>query len=331
MKFAEDDPLRRFQLVEISRVDLRNRFIQSVRKGLSGRPRSLPSFLFYDERGSKLFEAICELPEYYPFRTERKILQTYANEIISEIPRTRTVIELGSGNASKTRFILQALTQQHERIHYLPLDIDPSAIKSSAPSLLKLFPEITLTGLVGEYHDCFQAIDHWSHPPRLVLWLGSNIGNLEPDDAIQFLQHLRRVLGPEDTLLIGFDRDKDPSIILPAYNDAQGITEQFNKNILYRINQELGGNFVISQFKHLAVYNHKLHRIEMYLESIADQTVHIKDLDMTLEFLKGERIHTENSYKFTDEMINEIITRAGWSIHKQWTDPDNWFLDCLCI
>ena len=323
--------MKAYTIVQLAPVDLRQRLTDAVRKGLTSNPKRLPSFLFYDETGSRLFQAICKTHEYYPYRTEATILKSHAGDIVRALPRNVTLIELGSGDATKTRFLLRALLKHQNDLHYLPLDISSSILESSARSLSREFPALQITGLAGEYHDAFRALKTYASPPRFVLWLGSNIGNLEPSAARTFLINLKKALDPGDVILIGFDMQKSPDIIVPAYNDAAGFTAKFNKNILIRINRELGGTFRIDQFKHVAIFNAEQHRVEMYLESRTDQTVSLHELNLIVSLTRGERIHTENSYKFTPTMIDNILHPAGLQIVRKWADPQNWFWDLLCV
>ncbi len=297
---------------------------EDVLLGLSARPKQLPPKLFYDAEGSRLFEQITETPEYYPTRTERGILQDYAAEIIFQAGSNLTMVELGAGSASKTRVLLDALLRRQLRAEFYPVDVSSSALQGALRSLNGDFPRLHVSPIVADYSH--HLPDLKSLPGRkLVLFIGSSIGNFEPQEAKEFLQRLRGSLQATDALLIGFDLVKDAAVLHTAYNDAQGVTAAFNKNLLARINRELGANFDLSLFQHVAFWNPQMSRIEMHLESLRQHTVYVQDLRRVFHFDAGERIHTENSYKFSSESIAQLLRTSGYRLEKSWTDPQQWF------
>lgn len=303
---------------------------EDVCRGLSvtGARKTLPPKLFYDARGSELFEQITELPEYYLTRTERAIIKESASEIIAQAGKNLTLVEMGAGTASKTRLLIEAILRRQLRLAFYPVDVSPTALRTALTSLNGDFPALQVNPLLADYtHQMPKLI---SLPGvKLVLFIGSTIGNFEPEDAVEFLTRLRQSLGHHDAVLIGFDMRKDPAILCAAYNDAQGVTAEFNKNVLARINRELGGEFDPDSFKHVAVWNDSLSRIEMHLESLVDQRIRIADLNMDFPFARGERIHTENSYKFSSEAIARILEASGLNLEKTWMDSQGWFSEVL--
>jgi L-histidine N-alpha-methyltransferase len=301
---------------------------EEVLRGLSARPRRLPPKLFYDAEGSRLFDAITETPEYYPTRTERAILKDFAGEMVQQTGKGLTLVELGAGSASKTQVLIEALLRQQLRAEFYPVDVSSSALQAALATLNGHFPRLRVAPILADY--THRLPDLKSLPGRkLVLFIGSTIGNFEPDEAEKFLKNVRRSLEPGDALLIGFDLIKDAGVLHAAYNDTQGVTAAFNKNMLVRINRELGGSFDIEGFEHVAFWNRKASRIEMHLESVYEQTVWVQDLDRGFHFDQGERIHTENSYKFNQRSIARLLRRSGFKLEKSWTDPQGWFCEAL--
>jgi len=298
--------------------------IGDVFEGLTKTPKSLPPRLFYDAAGSALFEEITRLPEYYLTRTEAALLQQYSGEIAKRVGANVSVIELGAGTAAKTGTILKALSQRQLRVDYHPVDISVSALEVATKSLNGSYPRVRVHPVATNYVADSEFLESVSGR-KLVLYLGSSIGNFEPEEAQQLLQRMRAHMNPGDYLLLGTDLVKDPGVLLPAYNDAQGGTARFNKNILARINRELGGSFDLDLCRHVAVWNPQRSRIEMHLESTLDQTVKIKLIGLEVTFKKGERIHTENSYKYTLANVRDTLRSTGFKIESTWTDPKEWF------
>ena len=296
--------------------------------GLFEQPKSLPPKLFYDAEGSALFERITQLPEYYPTRTEAAILRNNANEIAAAVQPLQSLIELGAGTSSKTRVLIAAFLRAQSKLKFFPVDISAAPLHLVRDAICREFPGLVHTPIVTDFSD--ELIVPSNIPsPRLVLYLGSSIGNFEPMQAVAFLLRVRRALHPGDGLLLGADMRKHPRVLLPAYDDAHGVTAAFNKNILAHINQELGGHFDLSKFKHLARWKSNESRIEMYLESTVRQTVLIESLDASVEFEAGELIHTENSYKYSDGMVRSMLRHAGFAVEKVWRDKRGWFSDYL--
>jgi dimethylhistidine N-methyltransferase len=307
MDNRSDGP-ERFSIAELPIAD---GFAQAVRAGLSRRPRSIPPRFFYDARGSELFEKICALPEYYVTRTEFAILQRHA----AEFPLADTVIEFGCGYGAKTRLLFEAFCRTRRTLTFVPVDISKRALEETARHLTPAYPGIIIRAIRAEFEHACALIPR---EPSLVLFLGSNIGNLDHAESVRFLSALRG-----HQVLVGFDMQKDHRLLHAAYNDAQGVTAEFNLNLLARVNRELGGTFDLAQWRHLAFYNAAASRVEMHLVSRGTQAVRV--LDETCLFEAGERIHTENSYKFSHERIAAIAAESGFRVEKRWTDEQEWF------
>jgi len=295
-----------------------------VSDGLSRSPRSLPPKLFYDAAGSALFDRITELPEYYLTRTERAILQSHAPEMIATAGKALEVVELGAGSASKTDILLDAVLRRQLRCRYCPIDVSPEALALAEKRLRAALPALRVRPVVADYTNGLVLPSRNGHR-RLALYLGSSIGNFDPADAIAVLRKLRRHMRSGDALLLGTDLAKSKSVLLPAYDDAQGVTAAFNKNMLVRLNRELGANFDLDRFRHVAVWNARESRIEMHLESTARRTVTIPAIGLTVEFERGERIHTENSYKYTAAAVDAMLGESGFRRERTWSDERGWF------
>ena len=307
------------QQASYNRID--NDFLKDVVEGLSKHPKTLKPKYFYDNRGAQLFTEICTTPEYYPTRTEIKILNQNAEDIASQIGDNTALIEYGSGALEKIKILLNFL---NEPVGLIPVDISEDQLFASAKNLENLYPDLEILPVAADFTKPI-PIPGFSHPPKkhVAFFPGSTIGNFEPDLAIQFLQGVTKTIGLDGLLLIGFDLKKDIETLLAAYDDQRGITSSFNKNLLSRINDELGGNFNLDTFEHVARYNENKGRIEMHLKSTTEQTVSInKEL---FEFLEGETIHTENCYKFTKESFTAMSSKAGLYPVKTWTDDQNLF------
>ncbi len=306
-----------------------------VREGLTAVPKRLPPWLFYDAAGSCLFEAITALPEYYLTRTERGILAAHGAAIMARAAggsRLR-IAELGAGSAEKTRLLLRAAVERQGAVIYEPIDVSASALDAARRRIEREIPGVHVSPLVMDYtHSNGRGLELASAADgerMLVLYIGSSIGNFEPGEAARLLRRLRGGLKPGDSLLLGVDLFKDGSILLPAYNDAAGVTEAFNKNLLVRLNGELGCDFDLEAFAHRAVWNEAEARIEIYLESRRAQRVRVTALDLELEFAKGETIHTENSYKYRPGQAEAMLSGAGFAPAGVWTDARGWFSVCL--
>ena len=307
-------------------------FAEDVRRGLTATPKSLSPKYFYDELGSQLFDAICLTPEYYLTRAENEIIERYADEIVSTIDGEKTLLEMGSGSASKTRLLIEALLKKQSSLLFMPVDISASALESSSRILLQSFPRLSIEAYAAEYFDALSVLsERQSRGRTLALFLGSNISNFGREEAPKFLRALRRVLKTGDALLLGADLRKDRSILEPAYDDALGLTAAFNLNLLARINRELDGNFDLRSFKHHAFYNDQIGRVEIYIESVPAQTVLIRKLNLDVGFNAGERIHTENSYKYDLSGIAQLANDTGYTCARTWLDSGKRFSSNLLL
>ncbi len=304
-----------------------------VLRGLTAKPKTLSPWLFYDARGSELFEQITALPEYYLTRTERAIFREYAPEILAAAAEDHRLafIELGAGTATKTGLLLEAALHRQSHVPYCALDVSASALDEARAGITAQLPGVTVETRVTDYTENLAAIQ----PPedastrRLVLYIGSSIGNFDPADATALLRRVRQRLAPGDHILLGADHapgaSKDVNTLLRAYDDASGITAAFNENALVRINRELRANFDRKAFRHVARWNARQSRIEMHLESTRRQRVSVAALDLDVDFASGETIHTENSYKFTPQSIASLLAQGGFTVTRSWTDPRQWF------
>lgn len=292
--------------------------------GLTRTPKALAPKLFYDEAGSALFEEITRLPEYYLTRTERCILERHALEIARTLHAGTSVVELGAGNGEKTGILLSALGRRNLRVDYFPVELSRSAVAQAKTQLEEKFGFLRVHPVVADFCADLDFIRQVP-PPRLVLYIGSSIGNLDPEQAQALLCNVRAQLVPGDALLLGMDLVKDPSVLLAAYDDSQGVTARFNLNLLARINRELGGRFDLDSFRHVAEWNPRQSRMEMYLESLCEQQVRIDLLGLSVKFSAGERIHTENSHKYTVESGRAMLESAGFAVLQTFTDPRCWF------
>lgn len=300
-----------------------------VMDGLFRTPKRLPPKLLYDDQGSALFEQITCLPEYYPTRTEAAILRTHAEEICSRLGRDVSVAELGAGTATKTRILLRSLLGRQSKVNYFPLDVSTAALQIAKDEVERELESVRVHPHVGDFEDL--TFLERQAPPRLVLYIGSSIGNLERDRAISLLQNVATHLSTGDQLLLGADLVKDSDILHAAYNDGAGVTALFNKNLLVRINRELGAHFEPDTFSHISFWNRTASRMELHLESVIPQSVRIDALDMALRFHEGERIHTENSYKYTLESLESLLNHGGFEVEHTWTDPLSWFAVTLAV
>ena len=297
--------------------------------GLTSRPKTLSPWLFYDEEGSRLFEAITDLPEYYLTRTERGIFVRHADEIIAAAADDGaagplTMIELGAGTAAKTRLLLEAVARRQGKVDFLAIDVSETPLTAAKERIETEIPSVTVTPRVADYTTGVADLPA-NGKRRMVLYIGSSIGNFEPADALKLLRDVRRRLDPGDKLLLGVDHVKERSVLVRAYDDEAEVTAAFNKNVLTRINRELGGDFNLRLFRHRARWNHEHARIEMHLESLIAQQVRIEALELDVRFARGETIHTENSYKFTRKAVVSMLEQAGFSLSQCWSDEREWF------
>lgn len=297
-------------------------FAEDVRAGLTASPKTLPPKYFYDELGSALFEAICLLPEYYLTRAEAEILTARAGEIIAAVEPSR-LVELGSGTALKTRYLIEAGLSR-STLAYSAIDISESVLLATAKALSAQYPALSVRSYQGDYYDGLRQLASDQPPGRntrtLALFLGSNIGNFDPPQALRLIRAIRDAMAGDDALLLGTDLKKDPRVLEAAYDDSIGLTAAFNRNILARINRELGGRFDIASFAHRARYDREAGRIEMHLQSLTDQRVAIESLPLTVSFTTGETIHTESSYKFSLDDVARLAESAGFTLAQSWSD-----------
>jgi L-histidine N-alpha-methyltransferase len=307
-------------------------FAADVRSGLTARPKALAPKYFYDKLGSRLFEAITALPEYYLTRAETEILRARAPEIARRFAGPVRLVELGSGSGRKTRLLLQALLARGS-VLYTPMDISVSALEASSRTLLALYPGLEVAALAGDYAGCLAALDDGEPRPgrTLALFLGSSLGNLDPSEQRDLFALVRTALKPGDAFLLGTDLKKDEGILVPAYADALGVTAAFNLNLLARVNRELGGAFPLQSFRHLARWNREAGRIEMHLESLIDQTIPIRDLEIEVHFAAGETVHTESCYKFDREQIAALAETTGFELAQLWADCKGRFASSLLV
>lgn len=325
MTISTSAPPKRLTLITPKVDPQLEHLARDVATGLARCPKQLPCCYFYDREGSLLFEEICDLPEYYLTRAEAEILRQRAEEISSRLGAGTTLVELGSGSAAKTRLLIEALLSRQESLRYVPVDISRSMLEETALALLESYPALEITAIAGEYADGLSQLQAMSEDPKLILWLGSNVGNFERPDAAAFLRGARDSMTPQDRLLVGVDLRKDRGVLEPAYDDSRGLTARFNLNILARINRELGGHFDLTAFRHRAVYNDGMGRIEMYLVSTHLQRVAIDRLGLEVPFAAGESIHTENSYKYSIAEIEVLAEAAGLETEARWFDTGDRF------
>ncbi len=325
---APQHELKRLTIVSLSGAAAHpHDFAAAVRAGLRGRPRSLPWQFFYDAHGSRLFDRICSLPEYYLTRTEDAILRDHSSAMVAgwTLVQPPCLLELGSGSAVKTQRLIAAGLQKYGTLHYIPIDVSATALEESARTLVRRFPELSVTGYVADYQIALPVAAAQIDGPKIVVFLGSSLGNYAPDEAVALLQQIARVMRPEDRLLLGTDLAKDRATLEAAYDDAQGVTAQFNGNLLRRINRELGADFDLDQFRHHAVYRPELSRVEMHLVARSDQVVRIPAAGLTIRFEAGESIHTESSYKYTRDLLRQLAERSGLFEEAFWVDRDGRF------
>ncbi len=304
-------------------VELCSQFHEDVVAGLSQQQKYISPMYFYDHQGSLLFEQICQQPEYYLTRTEAAILREHAADILDKVGES-TIVELGSGSSVKTRLLLDECQRRRYHIHYVPIDISESMLRVTARDLSADYPYIHIDALATDYLNGLAALPN--SRSRMVLFLGSNLGNFAVNEQIQLFRHLASSLQINDHLLLGLDLRKPVEILESAYNDAAGVTAAFNLNLLQRMNRELHASFNLSSFSHLAFYNQRFSQIEMHLQSTIEQEVAISDLNLRVPFRAGETIHTEISRKFDPAEIVEQLVSFGFQPRAMWTDARNWFL-----
>lgn len=334
-RFLQEGRLQIERLVNVSASSLK---LQSETKtdsgddviqGLTQTPKSLPPKYFYDDRGSVLFEQICELPEYYPTRTETLILGHYAGEI-AQITGACELVELGSGSSTKTRLLLDAYDVLGYPLRYVPIDVSAGILESSAKQLLVDYPSLQVHGLVSTYELALQQLTPTQLPTRMIFFLGSTLGNLNPQECNEFFSQITAALAVGEYFLLGVDLQKPKQVLEDAYNDSQRVTAEFNLNMLEHLNRRFQGNFNTQLFEHWAFYNDQLHQIEMHLRSLKAHTVRIEALDLSVKFEADETILTEISRKFDLGIMQQELQAKGLKPIQVWTDPKQWFGLILC-
>jgi L-histidine N-alpha-methyltransferase len=302
--------------------------IDDVRSGLLGYPKKLPAYLFYDDVGSRLYEQITALPEYYLTRVERSILDANADDIVLQArgddESPLTIVELGAGSAAKTEIVLRAAVARQRRCLYVPVDISAAALEQAGRRLQGAIPGLVVRPLRATHEDAFEAIGRLPRPV-MAMFIGSSIGNYEDAAASELLGGLSRALDSRSWLLLGTDLRKTPERLIPAYDDSAGVTAAFNKNVLARINRELGGGFDLRLFRHAARWNDRESRIEMHLVSLEDQEVEIAALSARVHFDAGETIHTESSVKYDPARVERLLVKSGFEAQKTYHDTDRLF------
>ena len=299
-------------------------FAEEISSSLNHDSKFISPKFFYDKKGSDLFEKICSLPEYYPTRTEISILRKLQPELSSYIDENFRLVELGSGTSVKTRLILDVLTKLQDSVDYFPIDIS-EILTESSEELLKNYDGLHITGIIDTYEGGLEFLKNFDKKKNLIIFLGSSFGNFSPNDGFEFLKKINSTMKPGDLFLIGLDLIKDKQILESAYDDSQGVTAEFNLNILSRINDELDADFNLKNFSHLAIYNEEKQRIEMYLKSLVNQSVIVSKSDLLLNLEKDELIHTEHSHKYTLTQIHELLDSVGFEIKHTWLDDKKYF------
>ncbi|MEU1428189.1 L-histidine N(alpha)-methyltransferase [Nocardia sp. NPDC005746] len=308
--------------IHLTDEDLTTALREDVRRGLTAEAKWLPPKWFYDARGSELFEKITELPEYYPTRTERALLERVVGEI-ARIAGAEVLVELGAGSAAKTRLLLNALSAAGPLKSYVPQDVSVTALRMAADEVAAEFPGLAVHGVVSDFTNTLDNLPGGGR--RMVAFLGGTIGNLVPAERAEFLAGIRDVLEPGEQLLLGAGLVIDPAVLVPAYDDAAGVTAEFNRNVLQVLNARLGADFVPDKFAHIACWDAENEWIEMRLEAAEAMTVRIPELDLTVDFAAGEQLRTEISAKFRREVLESELDTAGFSAEHLWTDPDQRF------
>jgi L-histidine N-alpha-methyltransferase len=300
-------------------------FADEVETGLTGKPKSLPCRFLYDAAGSLLFEEICELPEYYLTRAERQILEQRSDSIARRFDRRPVLVELGSGSSAKTRLLIEAFVQTHQRLRYVPIDISPSILETSARELLRRYDALEVRAVASEYEEGLRQLRRENGHAKVIAWLGSTIGNLDRDQALVFLGQVRRAMAPPDRMLLGVDLRKSSEVLEPAYDDGSGVTARFSLNLLERINRELGGTFDVAAFRHSAVYHEEEGRVAIHVVSRKRQRVAVEELELEVKFDVGEGIHIEDSFKYSMGEVQALAKGAGLSVEDTWLDDGGRF------
>ncbi len=320
-KYHVDSKLQYFKLHS---TKIEKSFADEISFSLNQHSKFINPKFFYDKKGSELFKKICDLSEYYPTRTEISILKKLKDELPRYLDGSFRLVELGSGSSVKTRLILDMLNQIQETIEYFPIDISEILTESSA-LLQRDYKDLHITGIIDTYEGGLEFLKNYDDKKNLIIFLGSSFGNFTPDDGKEFLEKINSTMKEGDLFLIGLDLVKNKIILENAYDDSQGITAQFNLNVLSRINDELDADFNLSNFAHHAIYNENDQRIEMYLKSLVNQSVIISKANISLTLKKNELIHTEHSHKYELSQIRELMHQTGFKIKNTWLDENNHF------
>jgi len=307
-----------------SRKKTQKTFAEELSHSFSQKQKTINPKFFYDEKGSCLFEKICTLPEYYISRTEVALLRELEEKLPNYLNGDFRLVELGSGSSTKTRILVDILEKSQKHIEYFPIDIS-NFIRESCKELQNDYKNLCITGIIDDYEPALELVKNYDDKNNLIVFLGSSFGNYDPNTGLDLLQKINSLMKSGDLFLLGLDLTKDETVLEKAYNDSQGITAQFNLNVLSRINSELDANFDINKFVHHAVYNKNQNRIEMYLRSLEKQIVDIPKADLVLEVKKDELIHTENSFKFTISQIKEMSAMSNFQIQDIWCDEKRYF------
>jgi dimethylhistidine N-methyltransferase len=319
-KFVVDSKLQYFKP---HATQIENTFAEEISSSLNRDLKYISPKFFYDKKGSELFEKICLVSEYYPTRTEVSILKQLQSELPSFLDDDFRLVELGSGASTKTRLLLDILTSQ-KNLEYFPIDIS-EILTESSEQLLHDYENLTITGIVDTYEGGLEFLKKYDEKKNLIIFLGSSFGNFPPIDGYKFLEKVHATMKPGDLFLIGLDLVKEKEILTSAYNDSEGITAEFNLNVLSRINDELDADFNLNNFSHYAIYNEKDQRIEMYLKSLHDQSIIISKSDLELKLKKDELIHTEYSHKYRLSQIHDLLDDVGFELKHTWLDEKKHF------
>lgn len=302
-------------------------------KGISSFPKVISSWYFYDDRGSRLFEAITQLDEYYLTDKETEIFVSHASSMVNLFTQNSgrfvNIVELGAGDGVKTKILLKQLQSENKDFLFSPVDISGEALRMLEKNIQEELPGLNINRMEGDYFQQLESIGRLNHGPKVILFLGSSIGNYPRKEAVGFLKQVKNVMGPSDQLMIGFDMVKDSEVILNAYNDASGITREFNLNLLKRMNKEFGADFNVENFQHCAVYDPIKQAALSYLVSTKKQDVHLKAVGKTISFQAWETIYTETSQKYTRTAIEELATLAGFKLKQWFADEKEYFADVI--
>ena len=320
-KYVVDSKLQYFK-PHASKIE--KTFAEEIFSSLNESPKSISPKFFYDKKGSVLFEKICTLPEYYPTRTEITILKKLFRDLPVYLDESFRLVELGSGASVKTRLILDIFAKSHDEIEYFPIDIS-EILTESSEQLLADYGDLHITGIIDTYDGGLEFLKNYDEKKNLILFLGSSFGNFSLNDGRAFLQKINSTMKSGDLFLIGLDLVKDKQILESAYDDSQGVTAEFNLNVLSRINDELDADFNLNNFSHHSIYNEKEQRIEMYLKSLVNQSVMISKSNLLLNLQKNELIHTEYSHKYKLSQIHKLLDDVGFKIRHTWLDDDKYF------